>query len=191
MSMVTGRAGQSGQGSGEYTTGADVIRAAIHRSLVATLTIGTGPGGRGGLTPSGLAHSVGVCFLEMAIVARGKGKAVGAGAGSGMPRFVDVKLSQDQRVDFAAKQFSDGELVMALQRLCDAGYRVGCAWNSDSSSYTVSVTCRDSESGNFGLCMTSFASTVHTAVALAVYKHTVVTDGEWLGGFSDTDGFFG
>jgi hypothetical protein len=108
-----------------------------------------------------------------------------------MPRFVDVKLTHEQRVDFASKQYSDGALVMELQKLCDSGYRIGCAWNGDSSSYTVSLTCRDPESENFNLCMTSFAGTVHTAVALALYKHREVTDGSWLGEQSSDGGFFG
>jgi hypothetical protein len=155
------------------------------------LTIGTEASGGLKISPAGLAHSVGVCFLEMSIMARGKGKAVGAGTGAAMPKFVDVKLSVDQRQDFISKQYSDSELVMTVQKLCDSGYRIGCAWSADSSSYTVSLTCRDEDSSNFGLCMTSFANTVHTAIALAVYKHVVVTDGEWLGGFSDADGFFG
>lgn len=185
------RAGQLGQNGASSCVGNDIIRAAIAGSLANMLTIKTGPGGRGGISPSGLAHSVGVALLEMSIMARGKGKRVDAGSGAGMPKFVDVKLSVQDRSDFQAWPWKSADLVVALQRLADQQYRVGCAWSVEHESYTVSVTCRDAESPNAGLCMTSFAGRLDTAIALAVWKHTVLTGEVWLGDSSPDAEAFG
>lgn len=114
-------------------------------------------------------------------MARGNGKGKQAANAATMPKFVDVKLSQDEKADFLRQDYDDKFLVTVLQSLCDDGYRVGCTWSSETQAYTVSVTCRNFESPNNGLCMTSFAKTIRQAIGLAVYKHTVVTDEVWLG----------
>lgn len=118
-------------------------------------------------------------------MARGKGKEVGPGSGAGMPRFVDVKLTLDDRNTFAALVIEPGALVKSLQSLVDEGYRLGCSWSSEHQTYTVSLTCRDDGSPNSGLCMTSFAGELTTAIALAIFKHRNVTKGKWL---SETGG---
>lgn len=143
------------------------------------LTIGTEPRMSCGLTPAGFAHSVGVSFLEMAIVARGAKKTAVTAAAGGLPRFVDVKLDQLQKKDFAGSKLTAESLVVKLQDLCDAGYRVGCSWSGENQTYTVSLTCRDEQSPNNGCCMTSFAGQLDRAVSLALYKHYVVCGEVW------------
>ena len=186
-----GRVGRSGPDGSENRLGLDIIRAAVHRGLVGTLTIGMQASARGGISPAGLSHSVGVCMLEMAIMARGKGKAVGTGSGAGMPTFVDVKLTAEDRERFLVENDDLNMLGPRMQILCDAGYRWGCAWNGETQSYTVSLTCRDQESPNAGLCMTSFAKDLVTAVRLSLFKHEVVTGGDWTGGAGQQFGAFG
>jgi hypothetical protein len=191
MSGTYGRVGRLGLDGSDSGTGLDVVRAAIHRSLVGMLTISTEPGRSGGLTPAGLTHSVGVCFLEMYIVARGAKKSAEQAIKGGMPTFVDVKLSLDERNAFSALVIEPAALVKSLQQLVDDGYRVGCAWGNETQSYTVSLTCRDADSPNAGLCMTSFAGDLTTAIALAIFKHRNVTAGKWLGESGGQFGMFG
>lgn len=185
-----GRAGRSGQDGGENTTGLDVIRAAVRRSLVNMLTIGTEPGVRGGISPSGLAHSVGVCMLEMDIVARGVKKG-GEQVGQAMPKFVDVRLSQEQKQAFAGSEPRAAAWVVdRVQQLVFSGYRFGCSWSGEHQSFTVSMTCRNSESPNDGLCMTSFAGQLLTAMRLAIFKHDEVCHGTWVTpGLEDSEDF--
>lgn len=114
-------------------------------------------------------------------MARGKGSQSVDNTRASMPKFVDIPLSPECREAFLAWEWDHEGLVVELQRLCDSGYRVGCTWVGESQSYTVSLTCRDSDSVNTGLCMTSFARTLEKAVALAVFKHLYVAEGNWLG----------
>jgi hypothetical protein len=124
-------------------------------------------------------------------MARGKGRASDVVTGASMPKFVDVKLTVEQREWFANEKDDITLLGPRMQILCDDGYRWGCAWNGESQAYTVSLTCRDTASPNSGLCMTSFAPDILTAIRLALFKHEVVTAGVWLGEKSQQFGMFG
>lgn len=170
--------GSDGAGNG---AGGHNPRASLHRELWYLLTINTKTGGVGRVSPSGLAYSLSVCLIEDFNMSRGKSKGGAQGNGSAMPRFVDIKLTQEQKAAFLGQRHTAEELVGFLQAVADDGYRVGCSWNAESQSYTVSMTCRNAESVNNGLCVTSFAKDVSTAIALAWYKHDVVCGGDWLG----------
>lgn len=154
---------------------------AIIRSVRWCLTSGSSPRVRGDVSETGVAHTLAVCMVELTDMARGNSKAGKAGNTATMPKFVDIKLTQEDKADFIRQNYDDKFLVTVLQSLCDDGYRVGCTWDAERQAYTVSLTCRNFESPNSGLCMTSFAKTIRTAVGLAVYKHTVITEENWLG----------
>lgn len=113
-------------------------------------------------------------------MARGAKKTAEAVAARSLPTFVDVKLTAEDKLRFVDWQCTPEEVLQFLQVLCDDGYRVGCSWSGETQAYTVSLTCRNAESPNNGLCMTSFAKDLHMAVALAVFKHTVMTGERWV-----------
>lgn len=124
-------------------------------------------------------------------MARGKKQGTDTANGVGMPRFVDVALSAEDKAAFLAWSPAVGDIVAKLSALCDDGYRVGCSWSGETQAYTVSLTCRDPQSDNKGLCMTSFARDLATAVKLAVFKHEVMTGGVWLSASERDVGEFG
>lgn len=170
---------------------AGAVRASLAREMRYLLTISTESRRAGQLSPSGLAHSLGVCLIEDFNMARGKGKSGDAGNGAAMPRFVDIKLSQEQKAEFLRTHYTVEELLTFLQSAADDGYRVGCAWNGESQAYTVSMTGRAEGNPNNGLCMTSFAKDMLTAIGLVCYKHTVVCDENWLGAAGPESADFG
>ena len=75
-------------------------------------------------------------------MARGAAKAAKDAAGQGMPRFVDVKLTAEERAGFSTWVRPVGDLVDLLQSLADDGYRVGVSWSGEQQAYTVSLTGR-------------------------------------------------
>lgn len=151
------------------------------RSMMWCFASGSNARIRCGVSDAGIAHTFAVCMLELETMARGGGKGPGKSSASTMPKFVDIKLTQEDKADFLRQNYDDKFLVTVLQSLCDDGYRVGCVWDAERQAYVVSLTCRNSESENNGLCMTSFGKNIRTAVGLAVYKHTVLTEERWLG----------
>ena len=172
-------------------SGNDAKLESLKREMRYLLTISHNAGGVGQPTPAGIAHAFGVCLIEGWNMARGKGGSKEAGNATAMPRFVDVKLTAEQRVEFTTWEKRGGDLITFLQSLAADGYRVGVTWSGEHQSYTVSLTCRDPHSVNDGLCMTSFAGTLSTALWLAIYKHVVVTEENWLGGLSASEADFG
>lgn len=112
-------------------------------------------------------------------MARGKGRAVDQKSGGNLPTFVDVKLGEADRENFLQWLGDDVDAVRCLQAFADDGYRVGVTWSGEHQTYTVSATCRDEESENNGLCMTSFAGDLTRAILLAWYKHDVICKRKW------------
>jgi hypothetical protein len=182
--------GVAGQGAG-YSNPADAIRASIAREIRYLLTISTDASKPFHIRQAGIAHSLGVCLIEDSNMARGAGKGGKPAAAVNMPRFVDVKLTAEQRAAFLVWEKREGDLVTLLQSMADDGYRVGVSWSGEQQAYTVSLTCRAEGDPNNGLCMTSFAKTLSTALWLALYKHLEVTGGRWAGEASGSSEEFG
>lgn len=181
----------SGAGNPENRVGADEFRARLGREMAYLLTISTNAGRVGQVTPSGVASSLSVCLIEDWHMSRGKVKGGNRESAATMPRFVDVRLTAEQRIEFGRFELLHDDGVRALQSLADDGYRVGVTWSGEQQAYTVSLTCRNAESPNNGLCMTSFAKTLRDAIRLTVFKHVVVTDEKWLEATFGSDEEFG
>jgi hypothetical protein len=170
--------GFTGRGSGNRTP-AEVIRASIGREILYLLTISRDASRGYRITPAGVAHSLGVCLIEDWNVARGARKGKEPGIGQGVPTFVDVKLDDEERENFLAWLGDDVDALRVLQAFTDQSYRVGVAWSGEHQTYTCSVTCRDPDSSNNGLCMTSFSRVLTQAILLAWYKHDVMCQRDW------------
>lgn len=167
------------------------IRASIARELRYLLTISRDAGKPNHMRQTGVAYSVGVALIEDYNMVRGKGLAKDAKVGN-MPRFVDIKLTAEEREAFIPWTKRDGPgLVTFLQSLADDGYRVGVTWTGEQQAYTVSLTCRSVGHINEGLCMTSFAKSLELALWLAIYKHTVVAGEKWMEAVGGGEGDFG
>lgn len=190
MSVQLGLPGFEGLSSQERPT-VEAVRASIGGELRYLLARSIETSRGFGLSPAGLAHSVGVCLIEDFNMSRGKGKQSEGRGNSGLPTFVDVKLSAEEKEAFVAWSRDDVDPVRCLQAFADEGYRVGVSWSGEHQAYTVSVTCRDSDSANSGLCMTSFGRVLPTAVVLAWYKHEVITGRAWRAFEPDLSESFG
>lgn len=178
MSVQRRLPGFDGAGPG-IRAPAEAIRASIARELRYLLALSRMPVRGYRPTPAGIVHSVGVCLIEDWNMGRGKGRATEGRAGGSLPTFVDVKLSESDRENFLASLGDDFDAVRVLQSFADDGYRVGVAWSGEHQTYTVSVTCRDDESENNGLCMTSFSGDLSRGILLAWFKHDVLCKRKW------------
>lgn len=178
MSVQKALPGFEGLGSVKRVP-AEAIRASIGREMAYLLARSRDTGRGFGLSPAGVAHSLGVCLIEDSNMARGKGKGGFEGKGSNLPTFVDVKLSPEDKESFLASLGDDLDAVKCLQAFADDGYRVGVTWSGEHQTYTVSATCRDDESENNGLCMTAFSRDLTQAILLLWYKHDVLCKRQW------------
>ena len=142
-------------------------------------------------TPESFTRYVCVELGVWQVMARGKKGSPGVGGAFGLPRFVDIRLSADDRKAFADLVYTADEVLDALERIIAEGHRVGLAYSGERGSYTASLTGREDGCVNKGLCVTSFANTPLRALALAVYKHTVLSGGVWADAGVSQDEDFG
>lgn len=145
------------------------------RSFEAWLRVGL-------FTPESFVRYVCVDMGVWQSMARGKKSASASPGGAGLPRFVDIQLTAEDRKAFVSLSYSADDVLSALERIIAEGHRVGLSYSGERGAYTASLTGREAGCANEGLCMTSFAQTPLKALALAVYKHTVLTEGVWLDG---------
>lgn len=178
MSMQT-EMWPEGGGRSDNGTATSPLRAGLFREMAYLLTISTDTHRRGKVSQVGVAHSLGVCLIEDYNMARGRGSGKQNAVMPGMPRFVDVRLTADDRELFGNERLDAAGCVRFLQSMADEGYRVGVTWSGEHQCYTVSLTCRAPDDVNNGMCMTSFAGDLFTAVSLARFKHVSVTGGMW------------
>lgn len=169
----------TGPGGFENNPDGQSKRVSLAREMAYLLTSSEDASRGPRLSPSGVAHSFGVCLIEDWHMSRGKGKGDSGANGNSMPRFVDIKLTAEDRKAFASYSAFDRDPVRHLQAFADAGYRVGVSWSGEHQSYTVSLTCRNPGDPNNGLCMTSFARDIQTAVMLCVFKHHALANLVW------------
>lgn len=158
---------------------AEAMRASLAREMAYLLASSRETSWGRRIAPAGLSHSIGVCLIEDWHMARGKGKASDKQGGGGLPTFIDVRLSAEDRENFLAFLGDDFDAVRVLQAFADDGYRVGVTWSGEHQTYTVSATCRNEESENMGLCMTAFSRDLAQGILLLWFKHDVVCGRQW------------
>ena len=59
------------------------------------------------------------------------------------------------------------------------GYTVKMYYDKDEESYKATLTCFIAESPNAGFALSAFGGDWFTALAVVLYKHSYVADGDW------------
>jgi len=96
--------------------------------------------------------------------------------------FVDIPVSPEAWADIEAAYGNSDVLVDQVERFLSEGYRLSFSYNPQTDAVTCSMTCRNEASGNNGKTVTSFASNWVTALQVSLYKHYVVSEGDWGNG---------
>ena len=170
---------------------AEEKRARVLNHMHYLLTINTHNAARGSVSSHGVAHEFGVCLLEVWYMVRGGKNVRKTENGGSLPRFVDVQLTAEARAAFLANKPDADEVLYGICVLLGGGYRVGCSYSGERHSFIVSLTCREHGDANEGLCMTSFASDLVTALSLALFKHYTLCEGVWTSGGAGESDLFG
>lgn len=94
--------------------------------------------------------------------------------------FINVKLDVSQKEDFIAWLEGDGAKSWAY--LCDAlseGLKFGCSWDAENTCFVATYTGQGIVSDDKRYCLTARGATFESAVALLVYKDTVLLRRDW------------
>lgn len=91
--------------------------------------------------------------------------------------FIDIQLSTEQKQHFATwekeHKLSDMDEILA------AKIKVGVSFDSETDTYLATLTSDIHARANLRCVLTARAGLWERAVALAIYKHLVVLEGDW------------
>jgi hypothetical protein len=94
--------------------------------------------------------------------------------------YVDLKLDEDRRADFDNWFQETGQSAMA--HVFDAlveGLVLGCRWDEANQCYLATFTGAGVSNSNERYVLTARSGDFSEALALLVYKHTVLMAGDW------------
>lgn len=117
--------------------------------------------------------------LEMAT-----SKKKGAGTTAGKPQwttFVDISIAGVEWTDIQQVYGKGDDFTNALADLIGEGYRVAFSYNPANDAVICAVTGKEGCGANEGKTFNSFAGDWVTAAMVCLYKHNVVTNGDWSG----------
>lgn len=97
-----------------------------------------------------------------------------------MPVFVRCELSELQREHVRTQQFTWDDCVENIVALVEGGYKVSLGEDAYNSCFACWITAPPKDSPNSGFILQGRGPTVLGAVAVALYKHFTVLEGNWL-----------
>lgn len=115
-------------------------------------------------------------------MARGKGteKKPSVASSSAWTTFVEISLEGHSKDDLMQAFPEVDDVHDAVTDMMVEGYRFSFSHNKQNDAMIVSVTCKNDDSPNVGCTYTSFAGDWFAALRVAVYKHIVVAEGQWV-----------
>lgn len=100
---------------------------------------------------------------------------------AGWGGFINVRISDTQREDFHAwEQANAAHIGAYYEDHLSEGIKFSAAYDRENESFVVSYTGRLVALSPDRFCVTSRAGTLPQALALAVYKHEVMAEGDYI-----------
>jgi len=100
---------------------------------------------------------------------------------AGWGGFINVRLSDSQRENFHEWEAANSAHIGAFyEDHLGEGIKFSAAYDRENESYVVSYTGRLVAISPDRFCVTSRAGTLSQALALAVYKHEVMAEGDYI-----------
>lgn len=93
--------------------------------------------------------------------------------------FVDVRLTAEQRQQYQGWAAEDDDVLAVLFDEVLNGYKFTLSFNSKNQSFTASLTAVGTGGGNDGYTLSSFGAEPWVAVRVLIYKHRVISEGDW------------
>ena len=94
--------------------------------------------------------------------------------------FVDLRLEESERGDFDGWYTADvSDWTGVLQETLVDGMALSVKYDADSSCFTASLLGKGVASDDGRYCLVARGATWEEAIALVIYKHAVLMDGDW------------
>lgn len=93
--------------------------------------------------------------------------------------FVSCDMNAERRIQFAEWEPNLDDLSALLHECISPGYKVSFSEDTYHNCIQASWYCGARGDKNAGMCLTARGRTVDKALAVLVFKHTVILEGDW------------
>lgn len=98
---------------------------------------------------------------------------------AGWEGFAKVELSDSDKEAFGEWELIDEDVFVLMADLLNTGYKLTLSYSDQNNSYNAALTCKDIASPNKGYTLSGYATSWYQALRVVLYKHVVVTGGNW------------
>lgn len=93
--------------------------------------------------------------------------------------FVDVKLSDQDKGNYAAWDIEDDAVWDGIASYCEAGIKIALTYNASNASFTCSGTGQAASGNNNGWCVNAYAKSPYEAARVWLFKVSVILPPDW------------
>lgn len=93
--------------------------------------------------------------------------------------FVECKLTEQEKENFAEWDVHDNDLFLLLSEAVIAGHKQSLTWNKQNETFVFSLTGNDGSGKHEGYTLSAFAGDWYIALRVLLYKHCVLLEGDW------------
>jgi len=96
-----------------------------------------------------------------------------------MPEIVNVNLSDEQKMLIKSNVPALKALWEAVEDWTADNYKVTLSYDDQTDCHAVYLIGKDNQAVNAGMMLAGYAPTLSGAIAVLLYKHQVVCEGDW------------
>lgn len=93
--------------------------------------------------------------------------------------FVDVKLTDNDKANYAAWDIADSDVWDGIATYCEAGIKIALSYNTQNSSFNCAGTGQPSSGANNGYCVVAHAKSPYEAARVWLFKVSTLLPDVW------------
>ena len=93
--------------------------------------------------------------------------------------FANVPFNAEARGRYEQWSITANALYQAMEDVIAKGYRFTFSYDATNQASQCSITCQNDKDANAGYTLTSRGPTWYDALSVGLFKHLVLTEGEW------------
>jgi len=99
--------------------------------------------------------------------------------GANMPEMINCHLSDEQKAAVKANIPPVKTLLEAIEEWCADHYKLTISFDDSTDCYSVFLIGKEDQATNAGLMLSAYAPVLNGALAMLLFKHQHVLQGDW------------
>jgi len=93
--------------------------------------------------------------------------------------WLHLDLTPEQKGSYRAWDLSEQDIIYTLGGFLSGGYKLTCNYNYQNSTYQASLICTEEGGVNSGMGVSGYAKEIWDAVAVLIFKVSVILPEKW------------